>query len=138
MINKLIKMAGKWLATYGKVQQSRDVDELFTSFQVLDESNYYYTGSDVQPTGILALDPKYPLRSKFWKPVEATPAMLEKWVKWMKSDVIAPSPPCGWRIFDRNGALIGLVYAHEKVVVKLENNGQVCVYPPDDPMDQNP
>lgn len=26
MINQLIKMASKWLATYGKVQQSREVD----------------------------------------------------------------------------------------------------------------
>jgi len=138
MINKFVKMAGKWLATYGKVQGSREVDEVFTSFQVLPELNYYYTGSDVQPTGILALDPKYPLRSKFWKPAEVTPAMLEKWVKWMKSDVITPSPPCGWRIFDRNNALIGIIYAHEKVVVKLEKDGQVCVYPPDDYMDANP
>jgi len=138
MINKLIKMAGKWLATYGKVQQSRDVDELFTSFQVLDELNYYYTGSDVQPTGILALDPKYPLRSEFWKPIEATPAMLEKWVKWMQSDVIAPAPSSGWRIFDRNNVLIGIVYAHEKVVAKLEKDGRICVYPPDHPMHQNP
>ena len=136
MFSKLIELAGKWLASYGKVQTSPEVEELFTSFQVLDELHYYYTGSDVQPTGILALDPKHPLRSEFWKPVEITPEMLAKWVQWMKSDAIAPYPPRGWRIFDRNHTLIGIVYAREKVVVKLETNGQVCVYPPDDYMDE--
>ena len=60
--------------------------------------------------------------------------MLEKWVKWMQSDVIAPSSPCGWHIFDRNDGLIGLVSAHEKVVVKLAKDGQVKVYPPDAPL----
>ncbi len=137
MIDKLKQMAAKWLATYGKVQRSPEIDELFTAYQVLDELNYYYAGSDVQPTGILALDPRYPLRSRFWYPVEATPAMLEKWLRWMQNDVTVTEPPCGWRLLDRNDVLIGLAYAHEKLVVKLEKNGAICVYPPDDPMDQN-
>ncbi len=123
---------GKWLATYAKVQLSRDVDEVFTSYQVLGELNYYYSGSEMQPAGILALDPKYPFASKFWKAIKMTPTLLEKWVVSMNSDVIAFSPPCGWRILDRSDALIGILYAHEKVVVKLEKDGQVSIYPPAD------
>ncbi len=131
-------MVGKWLATYAKVRQSRDVDEVFTSYQVLDELTYYYSGSDMQPTGILALDPKYPLRSKFWEAIDVTPTLLEKWVKSMKNDVVAFSSPCGWRIIDRNDMLVGIIYANEKVVVKLEKDGQISVYPPDDYLRDRP
>lgn len=132
MIDKLTNMIGNWLAAYAKVQQSRNVDEVFTSYQVLEELNYYYAGSDMQPTGILALDPEYRFGSKFWQPVDLTPAMLEKWVKAMNSDFIGLSSPCGWRIFDRNDTLIGILYGKEKVVVKLEKDGQISVYAPAD------
>ena len=134
MFRHIKTMVDRWLATYGKVQKSAEADQVFSSFQVLETFDYFYTGSDVDPLAILGLLPQYPLKSKFWQPIDLTPAKLAKWIKWMNSGTVASPPPCGWRIYNQKDEAIGIIYAQEKVVVIFEKDGSVCVYPPDDPM----
>jgi hypothetical protein len=134
MFKQLKTMVDRWLSKYGRVQKNPEVDQVFSSFQVKEELDYFYTGSEVDPLAILGLLPQYPLNSEFWESIELTPAKLAKWIQWMNSGNVASLPPCGWRIYNRADEVIGIIYAREKVVVTFERDGSVCVYPPDDPM----
>ena len=70
-------------ANYGKLQSSNEITNMFDSDQVLSDYVYYYSGLDGVPNAIIGIHKDYSLRSKLWRRVDLTPAMLKKWVSRM-------------------------------------------------------
>jgi hypothetical protein len=69
-------------ATAGKksagVVHSREATEIWHSYEVLANYNYYISGAESRPWYIIGIDNKYHLTSKNWKPVDLTPEMLNQ------------------------------------------------------------
>ena len=64
------------------IRTSREATDIWHSYQILPNYNYYYSGPDTQPNYIIGIDDKYHLTSKQWKPVDLTPDMLKNWFNY--------------------------------------------------------
>ena len=93
---------------------SREATDIWHSYEVLPNYNYYYVGSDSQPRFIIGIDDKYRLTSKNWKPVELTPEMLNNWINFPRQRVGISLDPYGAFIVDANGNRVGLWYSMRK------------------------
>jgi len=123
---------------YGGLRLSRDVSNLFESFQVLDDHNYYYSGSDARPYGILGIHKDYTLRSELWKPVDLTPDHLKLCVSLMTDHQGTSIKPYGSRIVAPDGSDIGVWYSPwNRTAVKIVEDRYVVISTPyPSPMDR--
>jgi hypothetical protein len=118
-------------ANYGGLRFSRDVSNLFESYQVLDSHSYYYSGSDARPNGILGLQKNYTLRSKLWKPVELTPDQLRLWVNMMTDHRGTSIRIYGSHVIAPDGTEIGIWYSPwDWTTVKMEDDRHVLIGTP--------
>ena len=90
---------------------SREATDIWHSYTVYPNYNYYYVGSDSQPRFIIGIDNKYRLTSKNWKPVDLTPEMLEKWINYYRPRVGYDLKVYGSFILDPDGKRVGLWYS---------------------------
>ena len=93
---------------------SREATDIWHSYTVYPNYNYYYVGSDSQPRFIIGIDDEYRLTSKNWKPVDLTPEMLNNWINWARPRVGYSQDPYGAFIVDSNGQRVGLWYSMRK------------------------
>jgi len=93
---------------------SREATDIWHSYTVYPNYNYYYVGSDSQPRFIIGIDDKYRLTSKNWKAVDLTPEMLNNWINWARPRVGYSQDPYGAFIVDSNGQRVGLWYSMRK------------------------
>jgi hypothetical protein len=125
-------------ANYGGLRLSRDVNSLFESYQVLDNYNYYYSGSDARPEAILGVHKDYTLRSNLWKPVEMTPDHLKLWINMMTDHRGTSIRTYGSRVIDPDGKDIGIWYSPwNRTTVRMEDDRHVVINTPSrSPMDR--
>ncbi|MEE4165098.1 MAG: hypothetical protein V2I35_03800 [Desulfocapsaceae bacterium] len=64
----------------GTIRENHEVTNIFRSYEVVEDYNYFYYGVYLEPDTIMGIDKKYTVQSKFWKPIELTPEQLETWV----------------------------------------------------------
>lgn len=98
-------------ANYSGLQTSNEVNRLFESFQVLDDHNYYYSGSDNRPEAILGVHKDYVLKTKLWKPVNLTSEQLRLWINMMTDHRGTSFRIFGARVVVAGGKQIGIWYS---------------------------
>jgi hypothetical protein len=118
-------------ANYGAIRPSREVNELFESYEVLDNHNYYYSGSAAIPNAIIGIHENFTLKSDLWKPVDLTQDQLKKWILLMTNERGFSIRIYGYHILDPQGAIIGVWYSpHDRTVVKMVGDQHVVVHTP--------
>ena len=93
------------------ITTSQEATDIWHSYQILPNYNYYYSGPDTQPRYIIGIDDKYHLTSKLWKPVDLTPDMLKNWFNYYKPRVGYSLDRYGADITDLDGNRVGLWYS---------------------------
>ena len=90
---------------------SREATDIWHSYEIRPNYNYYFSGPKSQPDFVIGIDDKYRLTSKLWKPVDLTPEMLKKWFNFTRQRVGISQDPYGAYIVDSNGERVGLWYS---------------------------
>jgi hypothetical protein len=85
------------------VVHSREATDIWHSYEVLPNYNYYISGAESRPWYIVGIDDRYSLTSKNWKPVDLTPEMLNKWINYYRPRVGYDLKVYGSFIVDPNG-----------------------------------
>ena len=93
------------------IRTSQEATDIWHSYQILPNYNYYYSGPDTQPRYIIGIDDKYHLTSKLWKPVDLTPDMLKNWFNYYQPRVGYSLDLYGADITDLDGNRVGLWYS---------------------------
>ena len=116
----------------GEYRISNVVNKMFESYQVLPDHTYYFTGSNVNPTAIIAIDKHYTLTSAdLWTQADVDEKQLRFWVDTMSRKVA--DTPRGYYILDPSGQRIGLYYSPRGWgPVEMEGERKVSVYLPDE------
>lgn len=70
----------------GSIKESRDVTDMYGTYTIDPELNYFYYGRELQPDAILGVKKNYTIRSKFWHQVALTEEQLKEWVVWGNRD----------------------------------------------------
>ncbi len=116
------------------VVTSREATDIWHSYEIYPNYNYYYSGPDSQPTYIIGIDDQYQLISKLWKPVDLTPEMLKNWLNFTRPRVGYSQSPYGAFIMGPGGERIGLWYSVRDWRLKgsatVAENSQVSVITP--------
>ena len=119
------------------VVTSREATDIWHSYEIYPNYNYYYSGPDSLPNYIVGIDDKYTLTSKLWKPVDLTPKMLKNWLNFTRPRVGYSQSPWGAFITGRGGERIGLWYSVRDWRLKgsaiVGDNNQVTVTKPSIP-----
>ena len=113
LIALMLTLNGGVAASAGKksrtgVVTSREATDIWHSYEIRPDYNYYFTGPTSQPDFIIGIDKKYRLTSKLWKPVDLTPEMLKKWFNYIRPRVGYSQDPYGAFIVDSQGNRVGL------------------------------
>jgi hypothetical protein len=126
------------IANQGGLHLSREVNNLFESYQVLDNYNYYYSGPDNRPNAILGIHKDYTLRSNLWKPVDLTPDQLRLWIRMMTDHRGTTLRTYGARVIAPDGNDIGMWYSPWNwTAVRMEDDRHVVINTPvRSPMDR--
>ena len=116
LIALMLTLNGGVAASAGKksrtgVVTSREATDIWHSYEIRPDYNYYFTGPTSQPDFIIGIDKKYRLTSKLWKPVDLTPEMLKKWFNFIHPRVGYSQDPYGAFIVDAEGNRVGLWYS---------------------------
>ena len=136
VILMLVFFAGCAGGNYGKLVYDRELDNMFESYQVLPDHNYYVTGGYEAPAAILAIHNDYQLDNdaNMWSPVpNVSPAQMQRWIdnlsdnikfwnssKFMASYILAP-----------DGKRIGAWYSGQSnTSVKSTGDNRFKVFPP--------
>ena len=91
---------------------SHEATDIWHTYEVRSNYNYYYAGPNTRPFYIIGIDDRYKLKSKLWKPVDLTPEMLKDWFNYYRPRVGGYNPlPYGAFIVGPNGESIGLWYS---------------------------
>ena len=93
------------------VVTSREATDIWHSYEVLPNYNYYVSGPESQPHYIIGIDNKYRLTSKLWRPVDLTPEMLKNWFNYIRPRVGYSVDPYGAFIMGPNNERVGLWYS---------------------------
>jgi len=96
------------------VVHSQEATDIWHSYEVLPNYNYYISGAESRPWYIIGIDNKYHLTSKNWKPVDLTPEMLNKWINYYRPRVGYSQDNYGAFMIGPNGERIGLWYSVKK------------------------
>ena len=94
-----------------RIVTSREATEIWHSYEINPNYNYYYSGPNSQPNYIIGIDNKYEFTSKKWKPVDLTPEMLKKWFNFIKPRVGYSLDTYGAFITGPNGERLGMWYS---------------------------
>jgi hypothetical protein len=65
---------------YVEVRRNFAVQKIFRAGEILPGYRYYYSGQDVEPLALLALDRRYELKSRFWHEFNSA-EQLQQWMK---------------------------------------------------------
>ena len=116
------------------VVHSREATDIWHSYEVVPNYNYYISGADSRPWYIVGIDDKYKLTSKNWKPVDLTPEMLNKWINYYRPRVGYDLKVYGSFIVNPDGERVGLWYSMRTWRVtgsaKFGENNQIALARP--------
>ena len=116
------------------VVHSREATDIWHSYEVVPNYNYYISGAESRPWYIIGIENKYHLTSKNWKPVDLTPEMLNKWINYYRPRVGYDLKVYGSFIMDPDGERVGLWYSMRTWRVtgtaKFGENNQIALTRP--------
>ncbi len=120
------------LANYGRMERSRETNELFLSYQVLPGYRYYYTGGQNNPRVIMGIHKDYILKTTSWTPMgQLSPDTLKKRVEGMTNQTVAAAENYGWVIFNPTGEKVGVWYSrYDQTSFKFGKNMEIFVSQP--------
>ena len=125
-------LSGCGSSHYGRLQSSHEVTQVFRNNQILSDHQYFYSGFQRIPYGIIGIASRYKLRSSRWKPIELNPTLLNQ-LAYRMDHVYSIQPRGAW-ILDQDGNRIGIWYSaryQTKVLIEKDNN--VVVVTPEPP-----
>jgi len=93
------------------VVPSQEATDIWHSYEILPNYNYYASGPESQPNYIIGIDNKYRLNSKLWRPVDLKPELLKKWFNFVRPRVGYDPQTYGAFITGPNGERVGLWYS---------------------------
>ena len=114
---------------FGRIRWDADVTRAFETNQVQPDLNFYYYGIGMQTYAIVGLDPKWELKSRIWRQLEADTEEFNvvKSRIWY-NDLTLPRHPRGAIILDPGGAKVGVYFSSLPFVsIKFEPENQVMV-----------
>jgi hypothetical protein len=118
---------------YGRLKKDKDINRIFTGYQILADCNYYYSGPKGRPDAIMAIYRPYTLQSTQWTPIDLTPDQLKKWVQSYRSHYgnNTTDYPYGFQILDQNDNPVGIWYSiWNHTTVELKENNHLVIFPP--------
>jgi len=122
-------LSGCGSLNYGRLQSSPEVTQMFKNNQILSDHQYYFSGFQRIPYGIIGIDNGYRLRSSRWKPTDLNPTILNQLVYRMEH-VYSLEPRGAW-ILDPDGNRVGIWYSsvYQTTVIMEKDNFVVVVTP---------
>ena len=125
-------LSGCGTSINGRLQNSREANQIFENNQLLPNHTYYYSGFQRIPYGIIGIDDTYTLRSNRWKPIELNPTLLNQ-LKYRMAHVYSLDPRGAW-ILDPEGNRMGIWYSSRRSTrIRIEKNNQIVVVTPEPP-----
>jgi len=118
---------------YGSIVPHKGVTEIFESYQIDPNLNYYYSGSATFPSAIIGLHKDYRLDSDLWQKFEPTPEKLKELVTDMQKKALdMGSFQHGFAILDDKGKQIGVWYSllFVTTAVKIVDDRTVVIITP--------
>ena len=119
---------------YGTFHFDRELDNMFLSYQVLPDYNYYTSGGYDKPNAILGVHKDYQMVTDFWVSIpNVNSAQLEKWIRATDPQDTGPGHKyLAYYILDPEGKQVGFWYSIQNhTVVKFLEDNRVEVYTPD-------
>ncbi|MCP4623976.1 MAG: hypothetical protein GY850_10635 [bacterium] len=117
----------------GRLDASPEVTEMFRNNQILANHQYYISGFQRVPYGIIAIDNKYQFKTSRWRPIDLNSTQLNQLIYRMKQ-VYSIDPRGAW-ILDHEDNRLGIWYSSQyQTLVKREKDNRIVVvnpYPPD-------
>ena len=118
--------------TYGQLQSSHNITQLFEKALVLSDHTYYYNGLQGVPDAIIGIHPNYTLYAKTWQQVDFTHLRLKKWT--FRMNYVHLVTPQGAWILGPNGKRLGVWFsAQQQTAVRLDRQNRLVVTPPRTP-----
>jgi len=122
-------------ANYGTFRRDRDLYNMFLSYQVLPDYNYYTSGGYDKPNAILGVHKDYLMITDVsWRSIpNVSSAQVEKWIRTIDPDDRGPGHDYfAYYILDPEGKQVGFWYSIQKhTVVKFLEENKIEVYPPE-------
>ena len=124
--------AGCGSVTYGRLENSPEITQVFKDSQILSDYRYYISGFQRVPYAIIGIDSKYHLRPGLWQPLDMDPSTLTQIV--FRMDIVYSLTPRGAWIVDHEGNRLGVWYSSQyQTTVAREKNNQIMVASPEPP-----
>jgi hypothetical protein len=125
-------LSGCGSSNHGRLQSSHEVTQAFQNKQILSDHQYYFSGFQRIPYGIIGIGSKYRLRSSRWKPIELNPTLLNQLIYRMEH-VYSLEPRGAW-ILDQDGNRVGIWYSSRyQTTVRIKKDNYVVVVTPEPP-----
>jgi hypothetical protein len=125
-------LSGCGSPNYGRLQSSHEVTQIFKNNQILVDHQYYFSGFQRIPYGIVGIGNNYKLRSNRWKPIELNSTLLNQ-LAYRMDHVYSLEPRGAW-ILGPEGNRVGIWFSSKnQTTVKLEKNNYVVVVTPEPP-----
>ena len=118
---------------YGRVQKNGQVNQIFTTYQVLNDYRYYISGPESRPEVILGVHQDYTLETTQWTPVSLTKEQLKEWVDglYFYFHDLTHHYPYGYVILDPSGKQVGIWYSiWDDTPVIFKGDNVVQIYAP--------
>ena len=116
----------------GRLQSNPAVTEMFQTGRILPDHQYFVSGFQRIPYGIIAVDNQYQLRSSRWKPIDMDPTSMNQMLYRMEQ-VYSLKPRGAW-ILDHEGNRLGVWYSSQyQTTVKRQKDNQIVVVNPEPP-----
>ena len=118
---------------YGKLQRSPQVDQIFKTYRVLPDHQYYYTGPEGRPDAIIGIQNEYTLETTQWTQFNASDDTLRKWVDTINfhHNTGVRYYPYGFFIVDPAGSRLGIWYSiWDWTTVIRKDDKHIQVFPP--------
>jgi hypothetical protein len=118
--------------TYGRLENSPEITQVFKNSQILSNFQYYISGFQRVPYAIVAIDNNYHLRSGRWQPLDMDSSTLNQ-IVYRMDHVYSLTPRGAW-IVDDKGNRLGVWYSSQyQTTVQREKNNQIVVVSPEPP-----
>jgi hypothetical protein len=116
----------------GSLKRSNEVARSFLAGEIVAGYSYYYNGTELRPSAVMAIDSSYTVTAQFWKPVGRSGKELSEWlsraVNWKG---VGQRNRIGAEILNPEGVQIGIYFSkYDNLVTKFQNDREIQVYPP--------
>ncbi len=119
---------------YGTFQRTLELSQIFLSYKVLPDYNYYTSGGYDRPNAILGVHKDYQLITDQWLSIPNVDSpQVYKWISTIDpEDRGVGNSYFAYYILDPEGKRVGFWYSIQKhTVVKFQEENKIEVYTPD-------